>query len=479
VSNALTKQTFRSAAWIGGASLVRLGLRVVAMVILARLLTPHEYGVAAAALVVMEFAFMFYWLGIAPTLIQQQEVHSEHVKTALTASIAMSIVAGGGMWFVAPLVARLMAMPELEGVVHVLALIMPAGAFAMICESLLVRALRTREIALRSLIGFVTSAFGVAIPMAYAGCGYWALIAMHATETVVGALVVGFSARKLLTWPGFCFRAFKELWPMSVGFTLNQPFVYLSSNADKILVGRLLGTETLGLYTRASFLTTTLINVFGDVARTSIFPAMALARTDNARLQRGLIKSLFLLASLTLPASAFCIIFASEIVNLLLGPRWEAAVIPFAVLSCAMYFKLGWRTCFALFQGMGKPYYLTVIQLINALVIIGGVLAAAPHGFMAICAAVLVAALIQFLVIFVGALRVSELNWRAALNIHLAPLGMAGIVLLACLSIRELLSPAPSIALVVAGCLCGAAVVSMLAAFKRGTINEGHFFLYR
>jgi O-antigen/teichoic acid export membrane protein len=383
------------------------------------------------------------------------------------------------VWLAAPLIAGLMSIPELESVVRLLALVVPAGAFAMLCEALLARAMRTREIALRSLISFVVSAFGVAIPMAYAGFSYWALIAMHATEAVVGALALGFSARKFIVRPGFDLRAFRELWPMSIGFTLNQPFVYLSNNADKILIGRLLGPEFLGLYTRASFLTTTLINAFGDVARTSIFPAMALARNDNARLQRGLIKSLFLLASLTFPASAFCVVFAEEIVGILLGPRWETAVIPFALLSFAMYFKLGWRTCFALFQGKGKPYYLTVIQLINALVVIGGVLVAIPYGFMATCTAVLVATAVQFMVIFICALRVSELNWRSALNIHFAPLSLAAIILLACLSIRELLSSVPNIAMLVAACLCGVTMIFMLAAFRRGTINEGHFFLYR
>ena len=64
----LTQRTLEGAAWIGGASVARLALRVVSVAILARLLTPHEYGVVAGALIAMDFASMIYGMGLAPTL---------------------------------------------------------------------------------------------------------------------------------------------------------------------------------------------------------------------------------------------------------------------------------------------------------------------------------------------------------------------------------------------------------------------------
>ena len=106
---------------------------------------------------------------------------------------------------------------------------------------------------MRPLFSFTISTFLVAIPLAWYGFGYWSLVAMQAVDIIVSAATLGFAARKLLVWPSFSRRAFSELWRLSLGFTVNQPFAYLAQNADRFIIGRVLGTATLGLYTRASF----------------------------------------------------------------------------------------------------------------------------------------------------------------------------------------------------------------------------------
>ena len=169
-------------------------------------------------------------------------------------------------------IAEFLHIPELTQILRVLAWLTPFGAFSVLCEALLARNLRTKRVALRPLFSFTIATFLVGIPLAYAGFGYWSLVAMQATETVAAALALGFTARQLLVRPGLSRQAFYDLWPLSLGFTLNQPFIYLGQNADRIFIGRFLGTVSLGLYTRASFITTTAANLFGNIARLSMFP---------------------------------------------------------------------------------------------------------------------------------------------------------------------------------------------------------------
>src|SRR5206468_1381635 len=99
------------------------------------------------------------------------------------------------------------------------------------------------------------------------------------------------------------------------GFTLNQPFSYLAYNSDRFIIGRVLGTATLGIYTRASFFANTAATLFGNIARLSVFPAMAKVQQDEARLRSAVLKSFSVLGLATLPASAFCVIFAKELVD--------------------------------------------------------------------------------------------------------------------------------------------------------------------
>jgi PST family polysaccharide transporter len=198
--------------------------------------------------------------------------------------------------------------------------------------------------------------------MAWYGFGYWSLVALQAADTVVGVLTLGFAARKLLVRPSFSRRAFNELWQLSLGFTLNQPFAYVARNADKFLIGRFLGADSLGLYTRASFITMTAASLFSNITRLSVFPAMAQVQGDHERLRSALLKSLSVVALLTLPTAAFCVVFAKELVGLLLGRQWDAAVEPFAILAGTLYLRLAWRVCAAVFQALGRPPYMSFEQ---------------------------------------------------------------------------------------------------------------------
>ncbi len=132
----LTQRTLKGAAWIGGASVARLALRVVSVAILARLLTPHEYGVVAGALIAMDFAAMIYGMGLAPTLVQRKDVRPDHVATAFSSALFMAVVAAVGMWYAAPLIAELLQIPELTEILKVLAWLTPFGAFSVLCEAL-------------------------------------------------------------------------------------------------------------------------------------------------------------------------------------------------------------------------------------------------------------------------------------------------------------------------------------------------------
>ena len=169
----LTTRTLKGAAWIGGASIAGLGLRVISVAVLARLLTPHEYGVFAAALIAMDFAAMIYGMGLAPTLIQRKDVRPDHVATAFFSALVIAVLAAVGMWYAAPLIAELLQVPELTQVVKALAWLTPLGAFSVLCQALLARNMLVKKVALRPLFSFTISTFLVAIPLAWYGFGYW------------------------------------------------------------------------------------------------------------------------------------------------------------------------------------------------------------------------------------------------------------------------------------------------------------------
>jgi O-antigen/teichoic acid export membrane protein len=444
----LTQRTLEGAAWIGGASVARLALRVVSVAILARLLTPHEYGVVAGALIAMDFASMIYGMGLAPTLVQRRVVRPDHVATAFFCALFVALLAAAGMWVAAPLIADLLQIPELTQILKVLAWLTPFGAFGVLSEALLARNMRVKSVAIRPLFSFTIANFLVAIPLAWYGFGYWSLIAMQGVDIVVSAAMLGFAARKLLVWPRFSRRAFSELWRLSLGFTVNQPFIYLSQNSDRFIIGRVLGTATLGIYTRASFFTNTATTLFGSITRLSVFPAMAKVQQDEARLRSALLKSFSLLALLTLPVSAFCVIFAPELVDLLLGPKWHSAVAPFAILSGTLYLSLAWRNCATLFQALGHPYWMTTAHICRAAALIVGIWWIAPYGLTAICTVIGVVIGLTLAIMLVIVKYAIDLPLRSVAAAHVRPLMMTAATSGLCLTAKALLPELPGPALV-------------------------------
>ena len=300
--------------------------------------------------------------------------------------------------------------------------------------------MQVKKVALRPLFSFTISTFLVAIPMAWYGFGYWSLVAMQAVDIIVSAVALGFAARKLLVWPSFSRRAFAELWRLSLGFTINQPFVYLTQNADRFIIGRVLGTATLGIYTRASFFSTTASTLFGNIARLSLFPAMAKVQEDEARLRSALLKSFSVLALLVLPVSAFCVIFAPELVDLLLGNKWHAAVVPFAILSGTLYFSLAWRNCATLFQALGHPYWITAVLICRAAALIAGIWWVAPHGLTAICAVIGVVMALMLAIMLIIVKHAIDLPLRRVAAAHLHPLVITAATSGLCLTVQGALT---------------------------------------
>jgi O-antigen/teichoic acid export membrane protein len=444
----LTQRTLKGAAWIAGASVARLCLRVLSVAILARLLTPHEYGVVAGALIAMDFAAMIYTMGLAQTLIQRKELRPEHVATAFSCALFIAVLTAVGMWYAAPQISELLQIPELTQILKVFAWLAPFGAFSVLCEALLARIMQVKKVALRPLFSFTISTFFVAIPLAWYGFGYWSLVAMQAVDIVLSAVLLGVAARRLLVWPKFSRRAFDDIWRLSLGFTVNQPFAYLAHNADRFIIGRVLGAATLGIYTRASFFAASAASLFGNIARLSLFPAMAKVQDDEGRLRSALLRSFSVLALLTLPVSAFCVIFAPELVDILLGNKWSAAVVPFAILSGTLYFTLAWRNCATLFQALGHPYWITAVLIFRAAALILGIWWVAPQGLTVICVVIGSVLALMFGIMLLIVKQAIDLPLRRVAAAHVQPLVITAAVSGLCLTAKALLPELPGPALV-------------------------------
>src|SRR5207247_953710 len=167
----LTGRTLSGLLWIGGGKVVYAGLRLLVLVILARLLSPAEFGSVGAALVVVGFSAIFSQLGLAPAIVQRPVLERRHLEAAFSASVLFGVRLGVLLWVSAPFAARFFHIAGVEPVLRVLAWMFPLDGLSAIAESQVQRELRFSWLATMEVLTFVLGYGVVGVVLALLGAG--------------------------------------------------------------------------------------------------------------------------------------------------------------------------------------------------------------------------------------------------------------------------------------------------------------------
>lgn len=331
-SSSLTSATLRGVQWTTLATVATALMQIGYTAIMARLLDPAAFGLVAMAGVVLRFGGYFAEMGLGHALVQRPQLTPYTIRAAFTAALLLGLGVTGIMWALAPLAVFFLKNEAVIPLVRAMALGFVLTAVGMTATSLLRREMRFATLAKLDVASYVLAYGGVGIGLAWAGAGVWSLIAASLAQqllvTVFAYAVVRHSVRPLFGWEHYA-----PLLGYGGRVSVISFLEFLNSNLDTLLIGRLLGSAALGIYNRAFMLlflpTYFLANSVGKVA----FPAFSQIQEDARRLGSIYLTSTTLVASLVLPLCAGVAVAAPELVRVLLGPRWDAAV-PVLQLLC-------------------------------------------------------------------------------------------------------------------------------------------------
>lgn len=353
-------------------------LQTGTMIVLARLLSPADFGIQGMVVAVTGFVGLFKDAGLGIASIQREVLGHEEASTLFWINVAVGAILTAAVAAAGPLLVTLYREPRLLAVAAVSASAFFFNGLAVQHRALLVRGMQFGTIAGIDLLALAAGA-AVAIAMAGQGAGYWALVGM----AVAGPLTTAGAAWMAMPWrPGRPTRGPGVRSMLHIGgtVTLNNVVVYIAYNAEKILLGRAWGAEALGLYGRAYQLANLPVQQVNSSIGSVAYPALARTQGDAARLREAFLQGYAVVISLTIPISICCGLFAEEIVRVLLGPRWlEAAPVlrllaPMA-LSFALINPFGW-----FLQATGRAGRSLNIALLIAPVVIAGIMAGLRNG---------------------------------------------------------------------------------------------------
>jgi O-antigen/teichoic acid export membrane protein len=410
--------------WTASGKGARSALQVLVLVVLARLVSPTDFGVVSAAMVVIGFSSIFAQLGFGPAIVQRPSIEPRHERCAFAVSVYLGLLLGAVTWASAPLVARFFRMPTLEPVLRALAWVFPLKGLGVVSVSLIQREMKFGLLATREVASFAVGYGAIGVGLAYQGWGVWALVAANLAQTALSTATL-LVARPPVVALRTDRETFRELAWFGGGFTVARVANSLAVQGDNMVVGRWLGAAALGIYGRAYQLMAVPASAIGDVLDVVLFPAMASVQGDAARLAKAYRRGISLIALLILPASVGLFVLAPELVDVLLGPRWKGVVVPLQILSLGMLFRTSYKMSDSLSRATGTVYRRAWRQVLYAVLVVGGSLVGQRWGVAGVAAGVLAAVAVNFIAMAQLSLAVAGLTWGALLRAHLPAAALA------------------------------------------------------
>jgi O-antigen/teichoic acid export membrane protein len=449
-------------------------LRLGSMMILARLLSPRDFGLVGMVTAFTGVLNLFRDFGLSTVSVQRATVTEEQTSTLFWINVLFGGLLTIAAIALAPVVGAFYHEPRLFRVTSAVAIGFLLNGAGVQHSALLQRRMRFTALAFVDSLSLVIST-ALAIGMARAGYGYWALVAMTVSLPLTTTTALWLTA----SWvPGLPRRGIGIRSMMRFGgtMTLNSLVMYVTFNFEKVLLGRFWGAEAIGIYGRAYQLiripTDNLNSAVGEVA----FAALARLQDDPGRLRRYFLKGYSLVVALTVPVTIACAVFADDLVFVALGPKWKNTAPIFRLLAptilvFAIANPLGW-----LLSALGLVGRALKIALVFAPFMIAGYMAGLPYGPEGVAlaySAVMTLWAIPFVVWAVQGTMISVRDILTALSLPAGSSVIAAGVAFAARSLYgTMLSALPRLILEVTVLLVIYAVLLLVGAGKKSVFME-------
>lgn len=306
-------------------------IRVVSMLLLARLLTPKDFGLAGMATAYTGFLALFQDIGLSFATIQRPTISHAQTSTLFWINMVAGVTLAAICTVTAPILSHFYHEPRLFWITVFIATSFVLNGASGLHRSMLQRNLRFTALTTIDLTSLVSSVV-CGVGMALAGLGYWALAGSAVCAPAVTLIGVWLAGRWI---PGLPRRGTGVGSMLGFGGAamLNNVVTYVAYNADKVLLGRVWGAQTLGVYARAY----QLINVpnlsFNTIFAQVAFPALSRLQNDAGRFKSYFLKGYGLLLCILIPIAVACAMFAEDIVRVFLGAQWSESVPVFRFLA--------------------------------------------------------------------------------------------------------------------------------------------------
>ena len=379
MAKSLRNSALHAFKWSICAEVASKSIGPLVFLLLARILLPTDFGVVAAATVVISFSQIFWDAGLSKALIQRQE----HIEEAATAVLWLNFALGVIMFIIlflsADVIASFFHDPRITPVVRVLSIQLPLSALASVHTALFQKSLDFKKLFWIRLV--TTSAPALAsVPLALMGAGYWALIAGTLTgqvfQTITLWIISAWRPKLEFNW-----KLAKELFVFGRWAMLSALLGWFYAWMDAIVVGHFLGSHDMGLYRTGNTFVIMVFGLFFSPLLPVLYSVLSRAQNDLPQMRESFIFVARGIAMVSLPIAFGIYTLRVPLAELVFGPQWtgESMVLGYMALSHGIAWLVGANG--EVYRASGKPSLETWPMLIMLSIYLLGYLIAVNYGF--------------------------------------------------------------------------------------------------
>ena len=385
MSDSLKETAAKSMFWAVGERFLTQGTLFVISLVLARILSPEDYGVLSLLLIFINLADVLVTNGLGEALIQKNKPGKVDYGTIFVTGLAMSVVLYALFFLCSDVIAAFYGMDQIGSYLRVLALRLPFSTLSAIQKAYIAKAFLFRTQFVASSLGSLLS--GVcAIAMALYGFGIYSLIAQQLLSVVLTSLIMALQTKWLPQFT-FCKLSFKTLVPLGVQFCGASLINSIYTEGRSLIIGKFYSAADLAYFNRGNQFPSMVIGNLNAPISNVMLPVMCKVNGDKDRLRSVLQKAIRLSSYLVFPMMAILAGCAPALVTVLLTDKWSACV-PYLQLGCLFFLfqplqTMNWQAL----KAMGEGACCLRLEVVKKVICFGLLFASIPFGVMGIAIA--------------------------------------------------------------------------------------------
>lgn len=320
----LGKKTLRSTGWTTGGMVITQVLNLGRLALLARLLSPEDFGLYAMALVFFAFVQTFAHMGTSAALIQKKEHSATLASTVFFTNIVIGLGLSLTVYLVAPLIASIYGEPDVAKLLQILSLVFFIASVGFVHSALLRREMNFASVVKAEVLANLISSV-LCVYLALNGFKAYSFVYQMLAYTALNTVFLFFFYR----WKPslvISFADIKSVFNFSANLTVFGIVDYVARNIDKFLVGKFLGTAALGSYYMGYRVILMPLKQITNSVKNVLFSALSKLQDDDAKFRQVFLKVIYIIAFFTVPLMLVFIPVADLFTLAIIGKKWEGAI---------------------------------------------------------------------------------------------------------------------------------------------------------